>query len=222
MIIFAGLNMPAFYHLMPARPIADADIWSDCAGMKPLLLLLLVASSDPDTSGPITTRRDLKAPQEFQGYPCAPGYAWFFTDGNLESCSLSREIAFGEITAPEKSWITLSPQRAPRFVWLPQDAMVRGYLCRGGAVEHSYSIALYPDGKIKTIWLAADTVVGGIPCMRAGFTADAFGGGVETDLHENGSLQRCKVARDLTVQGQVFHRGDHIRLDGKGKLASRP
>lgn len=181
--------------------------------MKPLLLVLLAASGAVHT-----LRRDLKAPQEFQGYPCAAGYAWFFDDGRLESCTISREITFGELRAPEKSWITLSEEGAPRLLWLPHDAQVKGWLCRGGASEHSYSIAFYPNGKVKTVWLAADTVIDGVPCMRATFAADVFGGGVETDFHENGKLQGCKVARDATVDGHPFRAGEHVRLDASGKL----
>jgi hypothetical protein len=182
--------------------------------MKPMLLVLLAASA-----GPNTMRRDLKSPQEFRGYPCAPGYAWFFADGNLESCTLSRAMAIGEVMAPRKSWITLSPEGAPRFVWLPRDSAVKGYPCRGGAPEHSYSIALYPNGKVKTIWLAADTTVDSVPCMRAGFVADVFGG-VETDFYENGKLKACKAARDVTIGGRVFRRGDRIRLDEKGSASA--
>jgi len=176
-------------------------------------LILLAASA-----GPHTTRKDLKAPQEFQGWPCAAGYVWFFADGKLESCTLSREIQVGEITAPEKSWIALSEEGVPRLVCLPGDAAVQGYPSRGGSDEHSYSIALYPNGKLKTLWLSMDTTIEGVPCMRAGFIADVFGGGVETEFHENGKLKACKLAADLTLQGRQFRRGDHIRLDAEGNV----
>jgi len=182
------------------------------------MLIPLAAILPAASGGPHTTRKDLKAPQEFQGWPCAAGYAWFFADGKLESCTLSRESPVGEINAPEKSWIALTEEGAPRLVWLPADAMVKGYPSRGGAAEHSYSIALYPNGKLKTIWLSADTAIDGVPCMRAGFIADVFGGGVETDFHENGRLKACKVSADITLQGRSFRRGDHIRLDAAGNV----
>jgi hypothetical protein len=181
--------------------------------MKPLVLILLAASA-----GPHTMRKDLKAPREFQGWPCAAGYAWFFADGKLESCTLSREIPVGEITAPEKSWIALSEEGAPRFVWLPADAMVKGYPSRGGAAEHSYSIALYPSGKLKTLWLSADTAIDGVPCMKAGFIADVFGGGAETDFHENGKLKSCTLSADVTLRGHPYRRGDRIRLNAEGSV----
>jgi antitoxin component YwqK of YwqJK toxin-antitoxin module len=120
------------------------------------------------------------------------------------------------VTVPEKSIIYLEHDGTPRFVFLAHDAKVNGYVCRGGG--HDYSTALYPSGKIKTCWLAADSVVDGVPCMRAGFTADVFGGGVGTDFHENGKLKTCKLSRDFTLDGQALRQGDHIHLDTSGLL----
>jgi len=123
---------------------------------------------------------------------------------------------FGEATVPEKSMIYLGHDGSPRFVFLAYDATVNGYLCRGSGQD--YSTALYPSGTLKTCWLAADSVVDGVPCMRAGFTADVFGGGVETDFYENGKLKTCKLSRDFTLDGQAFHQGDHVHLDTSGRL----
>jgi hypothetical protein len=192
--------------------------------MKPLLLMLLTVSGfGSGAATETTTRKTLDTPTEIQGYSCAAGYAWFFTDGSLSSCFVSRESKFGEITAPRKSWIHLTRNGAPQFIFLAHDAQIDCYACRGGG--HDYSTALYPDGKLKTCWLAADSMVNGIPCMRAGFVADVFGGGVETDFHENGHLKGCKLSRDATIGDRTFHRGDHIRLDETGQMAkglSRP
>jgi hypothetical protein len=163
-----------------------------------------------------TTRKQLSVPIEIQGYPCAAGYARFFDDGKLSSCFVSRETAFGQVTIPEKSMIFLGHDGTPRFVFLAHDADVNGYLCRGGG--HDYSTALYPSGKLKTCWLAADSTVDGVPCMRAGFTADVFGGGVETDFYENGKLKTCKLSRDFTIDSHAFREGNHVHLNTSGRL----
>jgi hypothetical protein len=164
----------------------------------------------------VTTRRDLKSVTEIQGYSCAAGYAWFFTDGTLASCFVSRASAFGGIEVPAKSWIQLTRDGRPRFVFLAQDAAVNGFRCRGGG--HDFSTALYPTGELRTCWLAEDSVVDGVPCMRAGFIADVFGGGVEVDFHSNGRLRRCKVSREFRYGGRVFAKGDHIVLDENGSM----
>jgi hypothetical protein len=180
-------------------------------------LTLAVASVLTSTTRDATTRRELKTVTEIQGFSCAARYAWFFTDGTLSSCFVSRETKFGKIVIPENSMILLSREGAPRFVFLSRETNLNGYPCRGGPA-HDYNVALYPGGELKTCWLAEDHVVDDVPCMRAGFFADVFGGGVETDLHPNGRLQGCKVSRDFTYQGRAFRRGDHIRLDSEGKV----
>jgi hypothetical protein len=164
--------------------------------------------------GQSTSRRRLTADENFQAYPCAAGYAWFFSDGKLSSCRVARDTAFGDIAIPAGSQIYIEHNGVPRFVFLAHDAVVKGYPCRGG--ESAWSTALYPDGRLKTFWLAEDSLVDNIPCLRASFLADVFGGGVEVDLHPNGRLKYCKLSRDVTLSGQTLRRGDHIRLDTDG------
>jgi hypothetical protein len=155
-------------------------------------------------------RRNLIVATEVQGYHCAAGYAWFFGNGKLSSCSVARDTSFGDLTVPAGSEIFLTWDAKPRFVFLAHDAWMGRYLCRGG--KRAWSTALFPDGKLKTCWLATDTMVDGFPCRRADFAADVFGGGAATDFHENGALAGCKLARDARVKGRAYRRGEHIRL----------
>jgi hypothetical protein len=134
------------------------------------------------------------------------------TSMSVTSMSVTR------IQAPEKSWINLRRQGEPWYVFLAHDAIVNGYPCRGGG--HDFSTTLYPGGELKTCWLAEDHTVDGVPCMRAGFFADAFGGGASLDFHANGSLENCRLSRDFTFRGHAFRAGGHIRLDATGKVHS--
>jgi hypothetical protein len=173
------------------------------------------------TGDPLTRTR-LSAPSDVQGYPCAAGYAWLFFDGRLRECAVSRETKFGEIAVPTGSWINLTHNGDPDTVFLAHDTPINGYLCKGsglpGPIEGA-STALYPSGKLKTCWLASDTVVDGIGCAHASMMEDAFGGGSGTYFHENGRLQACKLSRGAVIDGHAFNQGDHIRLDASGKLA---
>src|ERR1700689_4864661 len=68
--------------------------------MKTLLKLVLAGVAIGVLTGFATTpgqlrREKLQQPREINGYPCAAGYAWFYADGKLESCTVSREIAVG-------------------------------------------------------------------------------------------------------------------------------
>ena len=76
----------------------------------------------------------------------------------------------------------------------------------------------YPNGKLKLAWLGRDEVIQGIPCAEYSFWADAFGGGAGTYFHENGNLKRCKLAKDVTVDGHLLRRGDYATFDEDGKF----
>jgi hypothetical protein len=153
------------------------------------------------------TRKRLCAPTVIQSYSRAADNAWFFADGGLAECSVSREIIFGEITVPGKSWINLTHDSYLDYVFLAHDTPVNGYLCKGGSflgpTEGAVTV-LYPSGKLKTCWLAVvDSVVDGVPCARASFWADAFGGNSGTYFHENGRLKSCQLSRGFMVTCSV-------------------
>ena len=188
-------------------------------------LALSLANAAGEPPGGKLVRRRLSTPAEIQGYPYAAGYTWFFADGKLRECAVSRQIRFGEITIPEKSWINLRHDGDSDFVFLAHDTSVSGYRCKGGGPlgpMEGASTALYPGGKLKVCWLATDTVVGGVPCAHASMLADAFGGGSATEFHENGRLKSCKLSRDFRLAGYAFHSGEHVQLDEYGNLARNP
>jgi len=169
------------------------------------------------------TRKRLSVPTEIQGYPCAADYAWFFGDGKLQQCAVWRDILFGEISIPAQSWINLNHDGSPWFVFLARDTPIHGYICKGGGPlgpREGAMTALYPGGQLNTCWLAADSVVDGIPCVHASMWADAFGGGSGTYFHENGGLKSCKLSRDAVVGDRAFRRGDRIQLDRAGRPVS--
>lgn len=158
---------------------------------------------------PAVSRKTLDQPTGIQGYPCAKGYAWFYPDGQLDQCSIAREIAFGEVLVPSGSIIHLLPDGKSQYVMLSHDAPVLGYRCRGGSwlgPGEGPVTALYPSGKLKVCYLAGDQNVQGVPCMGGGFIADVFGGGSGVYFYESGKLQRCKLSADF---GEL-KRGEHF------------
>jgi hypothetical protein len=143
-------------------------------------------------------RITLQQPSEIQGYACAQGYAWFYADGRLNRCSVSRETAFGEAQVPPESIIVLHPDGKADYVFLSHDAPVAGNICEGGSwlgVGEGSTTAFYPSGKLKQCYLAGDQTVQGVPCMSGGFFGDGRGGGAKFD--ENGKLQSCKLTKDF-------------------------
>ncbi|MGA3023145.1 MAG: hypothetical protein ABSF98_00095 [Bryobacteraceae bacterium] len=151
-------------------------------------------------------------------YPCAGGTTSYVARTGLTSCKVSRETAFGEARVPEGSTISLREDK-PAFTFLSRDARIDGYTCRGG--EHDWSTAFYPSGKLKVCWLAADQDVQGVPCMRASFFSDVFGGTAGVHFYENGKLRTCKVSRDTSIQGRRFRSRDHVLLSADGTVLQK-
>jgi hypothetical protein len=123
---------------------------------------------------PHTTHMKLGQPSEIQGYPCAAGHAWFFDDGRLNRCTVTREIPFGEARIPAGSYIALHPDGTPDLVQMSHDAPILGMTCSGGSLlgtGEGSVVAFYPSGKLKQCYLAHDQTVQGVPCMSGGFFA---------------------------------------------------
>jgi hypothetical protein len=157
---------------------------------------------------PQSIRKTLPAPTAIQGIPCAKGYAWFFPGGQLQKCTVARDIPFGEIAIPSGSWITLTEDGKPRLAQMSHDAPVLGLRCRGGSLlgpSEGAVVALYPSGKLQQCYLAGDQTVQGVPCMSGGFFSDGRGGGVL--FYESGKLQSCRLTRGFNGH----RKGDRFR-----------
>ena len=163
---------------------------------------------------PATHRVKLRQATEIQGYPCAKGYQWFYADGKLESCAVSRETALGEAMLPSGSILHLLPDGLPKFAVLQHDSVVAGVKCSGGnwllgPSEGSMTV-FYPSGKLERCWLAGDQVVQGVPCMTAGFIG-LFGDGARrgggAKFYESGKLESCTLGKDYGGK----RRGEHFQ-----------
>jgi hypothetical protein len=171
----------------------------------PFLALLLCGLSLSAQAGtrPAVTRKTLPQPTEIQGYPCAKGYAWFFDDGRLNRCTVTREIAFGEARIPAGTYIVLHPDGTPDFIQMPHDAPILGLKCQGGSwlgPSEGSVVAFYPSGKLKLCYLAGDQRVQGVPCAHGGFWATLSGVDPGVEFDESGKLRACRLARDFGGQ----------------------
>ncbi len=181
--------------------------------MKTLLSLsvLIGASLLSAAAPPETQRKHLDQPTVIQDYPCASGYAWFFPDGRLSRCAVSREIAFGEAHLPEGSIIELFPDGRLRYVMLKHDTVVSSVRCSGGGslgpAEGSVTV-FYPSGKLKLCYLAGDQVVQGVPCASGGFWKATVGHEQAVEFYETGELKSCRLSQDF---------GNHKLGDGLQK-----
>jgi hypothetical protein len=143
-----------------------------------------------------TVRKKLDKPTEIQGYPCAKGYVWFYADGKLNRCTITRQMEFGEVKIPAGSIITLRPDAKPDSVQLSDDTHIAGIICRGGSwlgPAGGSTTEFYPSGKLRQCFLAGNQEVQGVPCMNGGLVGDRQGHAAQ--FSEDGTLESCKLTK---------------------------
>ena len=109
---------------------------------------------------------------------------------------MARDTDFSVARAPAGSWINLTRDGKPDFLFLVRDTNILGYSCRGGnrllGPTEGAMTGFYPSGKLKYCWLTADREVQGVACAGSGM----FSGKSEVDFYEDGRLKGCKLAKD--------------------------
>ena len=103
------------------------------------------------------------------------------------------------------------------YCFLPRNTEIQGILCRGDR-HRGWETVLYVNGKLLKAWLARTEEIQGVPCMKATFWTEFLGGDAAVYFHSNGKLAKCKLARDVTINGHRFKKGDHVCFDSEGKL----
>jgi hypothetical protein len=172
------------------------------------LVLCTVFESLSAASEPNAVRAKIPHATIIQGYPCARGNVWFYPDGSLNQCAISRATSFGEAQIPRRSVIELWPNGATRYLTLSHNTILSGYRALGGSAllrigSFQPSInAFYPSGKLRTLYLVDDQIIQGIPC-RGGATSLSYTslqGGNQVDFYEDGQLRSCKLTHDYAGQ----------------------
>ncbi|MGP8260336.1 MAG: hypothetical protein ACLQM6_10340 [Acidobacteriaceae bacterium] len=158
-------------------------------------------------SGSAVQRTKLTEAREIQGYACATGYAWFYADGKLESCAVSKEFKFGEVKLPVGSIVSLMHDGRPKGAMMAHDTVIAGVKCSGGnwllGPSEGAATGFYPNGKLKVCYLAGDQVVQGVPCRHEeSILGVAYGIVVkhpndpDIEFYESGKLESCTLAKD--------------------------
>jgi hypothetical protein len=174
--------------------------------MKPALLavslVFAVAVSVCSASEPNAIRNKLEHDKTIQGVPCAKGDAWFYPDGALNQCALSRNATIGDILAPHHSVIELWPTGAPHLLRISHNATVGGYRVMGSprtGFPADVVTTFYPSGKLRSIYLVSDQTIQGVPCRGGGawkLLAESASDNNSIEFFNNGRLEACRLARD--------------------------
>jgi hypothetical protein len=170
----------------------------------PLVVVLMCVLAVPSGAATLDIyRKHLTHPTEIQGYPCAKDYAWFFSDGHLNRCFLSRDTDIGKAHIPRGSIVELFQDGRLSYVMLNHDTVIGSVRCSGGGLlgpAEGAMTALYPSGQVRSCFLPADAAVQGVPCARATFWTAIMGHDEAVEFYEDGRLRSCGLAEDFGGQ----------------------
>jgi hypothetical protein len=156
-------------------------------------------------------------PLEIDGVPCTAGYVFREEgSGRLHQCRLDRDAVVRNADLKKGTTVALNPDGGIRFVFLPGTTMVGEHSCRGGG--HDWMTHFHPNGELRLCWLSRDEVVQGVPCSRATFWGEFFGGKyATTEFHDNGALSSCVASAATVVAGRHYEASERVKLDREGR-----
>jgi hypothetical protein len=169
---------------------------------------MVLAQSDAD----LLTRRVLKAPEVISGVMCGEtrgASAAFYPSGALESCPLARDTALGWHRLSAGTWIYLTEAGELRRAWLPRDTWLDGHVCRGTGYK-GWSVEFHENGRLSVCFLARVEEIDGVPCEKGTFWKE-LRGSTMVRLSDAGVLRQCKAARDFTLDGIRYRKGQRVR-----------
>lgn len=147
---------------------------------------------------------------------------FFNTIGKLDHSIISKETNFLGQALPAKTQVFFNDYQGKISFWLPRNTIIQGHLI--GAADDGVGTPLYPNGKLKEIWLLKDTLIDNVPCTTSG-NPFKYGNHVahlgterRVKLYDNGKLQQALLFRDVTIQGHSYKKGEFIFLDKEGKI----
>jgi len=191
-----------------------------------------------------------------QGVPCAEPVK-YFDSGKLDHCVLADEYSVAESSLPQGSEVFFNPtgrlshsrlaratlfrgQALPanatvffdgetriRSFWVASDTEIQGHMIRGH--EDGLGNVLYPNGKLRAIWLARDEVIDGIPCTSSlnvrelGLRVIFLGARRMVWFYDDGKLQQAMLSQDISIRGRKLRKGEvvYFRPDGTPDVNER-
>lgn len=113
-----------------------------------------------------------------------------------------------------------------RHFWLLAEATLQGHRLRGMGTAYSGHLGhmLHANGNLRAAWLAGEEVIDRIPCasrlpvFRGAWHAVRLGAQAMVWFHPDGRLRQAMLARDATVQGRAFKKGEVVSLRKDGTL----
>lgn len=181
-----------------------------------LTLIGCLAPQDP-ADLPFQTRTILRHPDgtmrrgllleetEIEGFPCR-AWVWWHEDGRLDNLELARDLSVQGHPFPVGTRLFFDHEGRLAHAWLARETVLDGLPCRG---KWKIDTAFHPNGRVRAFFPPDTLEIDGIPC-----TASVFH---PVYLHPDGHLRQCKLAREVTLAGRTFAKGEVLRLDEAGR-----
>lgn len=142
---------------------------------------------------------------ELAGLPCR-GYAWWYEDGSVDNVELAAERDVQGHRVPEGTRVFFDRDGRLAHAWLSADTVIDGRTCRG---RWKIDTAFHPNGHVRAFFPPDTIEIDGVACAASVFHP--------VYLHPDGRLRQCKLARDVTLEGRTFEKGETLRLDEAGR-----
>lgn len=140
--------------------------------------------------------------------------------GTLYRVDLAEADTLLKWVIPAKSMVHFREDGVtPKYVFLSSNTRLDSLLVHGSG--HNWMTTFHPNGRLKTVWLAEDIVIHGIPIRKATFWR-AVRSRAATRFHDNGQLKLAWLSRDIEIQGHSFKKGDWVAFDEEGKVDFDP
>ncbi len=154
----------------------------------------------------------MKEPAIVGGFPCDADWIHFNHTWNVQLCLLSSSFNFQNILLEQGTWIRFS-DTGNLICTFPKDTMVQGYLLRGNALKQGakgIQTSFYSSGSLKGFYPVDDVRIGEVVCKATVFK--------NVQLHENGKLKRCRLAKKVVLNNEVFKKNTTLNLDETGAV----
>jgi hypothetical protein len=146
---------------------------------------------------------------ELDGLPCRR-WVWWYEDGRLDNVELATDLELQGHAFPAQTRVFFDRQGRLAHAWLSRETLIDGLPCRG---KWKIDTAFHPNGRVRAFFPPDTLEIDGIPCAASVFHP--------VYLHPDGRLRQCKLARDVTLGGLTFERGEVLRLDEEGRVSER-
>jgi hypothetical protein len=145
------------------------------------------------------------------GRACSPGWLHLYPDGTPAAFTAAREIVLPRVTIPAGTWVMQDTTGTITTCAFPADTMIQGQLCRGTGGPKGVQVAFYADGALRQFFPPKPVVIDGVPCATG-----VVHGAIE--LHPDGRLKSCLLARDHVIDGVKYRKGKRLNLTPDGKV----